>query len=145
MARILVIEDDPFFADILACMFELEGHKTTVAHNAGEGVRLGLARRPDVVVADWLLKSDLHGGEVCRRILGAWPAARAIIITGHQEWVALAGCYCEGVEAVIMKPFHKAEILGALRRALAPNPALAPPLPLVPLASSHDNTFDMVP
>lgn len=118
MARILIVEDDAFFADILACTLKLEGHETTVANNADEGVRLGLVIRPEVVIADWLLRNAMNGGEVCRRIRAAWPHIKTIIITGHQELVPEAERYCNHAESVVAKPFHKEEILGAVRAAL---------------------------
>jgi two-component system, OmpR family, response regulator len=126
MARILIVEDDPFFADVLACTLKLEGHDTTVANDACEGIRLGLISRPDVVIADWSLRNTLNGGEVCRRIRVICPRCKTIIITGHQELVSEALRYCDHAEAVIAKPFHKQEILGALRKALDHNVAPAP-------------------
>ena len=118
MARILIVEDDLFFADVLACTLGLDGHEVAVTNSASEGVRCGLATPPDIVVAAWWLKGDMHGGEVCRRIHAAWPSVKAIAITGHPECAFEAGQYCECVESVIMKPFHKSEILDAVRRVL---------------------------
>ncbi len=89
-----------------------------MANNADEGVRIGLVARPEVVIADWLLRSAMNGGEVCRRIRAAWPRIKTIIITGHQELVSEAGRCCSHAGAVIAKPFHKEEILDAVQAAL---------------------------
>jgi two-component system, OmpR family, response regulator TrcR len=117
MVRILIVEDDRHFANVLACMLGWDGHEVDVAHNAVEGVSLGVANRPDVVVAAWRLKGEIHGGEVCRRIHMAWPHVKAIVITSHQEHVNEAGQYCKCIAAVLSKPFHRDEILEAVRRA----------------------------
>jgi len=127
MARILIVENSPFFADVLACTLGLEEYDVTVANTAVEGVRLGLASRPDVVIAAWSLRSDIHGGEVCRRIRAAWPGTKVVIITGHDELVSQAEEYCGGAAAVLAKPFHKNDILGAVRRALCSDAAFSPP------------------
>jgi DNA-binding NtrC family response regulator len=119
MGRVLIVEDDRPFADVLAFAFRLDGHEVSVAVTADEGIRLGLACRPDVIVADWLLRGDLHGGEVCQRILAACPDARTIIITGCSEVVSLVARGCDGVAAVIEKPFHTEEILRAVNQALS--------------------------
>lgn len=126
MARILIVEDDPFFAEILACMLGLEGHDVTVANTAGDGVWLGLAKHPDVVVSDWFLRGGMHGGEVCRRIHAAWSDIKIIMMTGHHELLSQAAEYCEGVEAVLAKPFHKEEILEMICRALSGDAAFSP-------------------
>jgi DNA-binding response OmpR family regulator len=142
MAQILIVESDPFFADVLACTLGLEEHDVTVAHSAAEGVRLGLAVSPDVVVAAWSLRGDVHGGEVCRRIHAAWPCTGVVIITGRQEFVSQAGEYCGDAAAVLAKPFHREDILRAVRRALFSGAAFPPLYPLV--ADFQDATFDTI-
>ena len=119
MARILIVEDDRPFAEALTAMLRLEGHEVLAADNADEGIRLGLVQHPDVVVADWMLKDDLHGGEVCRRIHVACPRAKAIIITGYPTVAAQASRWCACIEAVVEKPFRKEKIIEAINQALS--------------------------
>ena len=119
MTRILIVEDNRSFADALACALEVEGYDVLVADNAADGIQLGLSQCPDVVISDWMLRNEVHGGEVCRRIRVACREVKIIIITGHQEFVSKARRYCERVEAVIEKPFHKEEILSVVRHALS--------------------------
>lgn len=126
MARVLIVEDDRFFANVLARTLGLDGHEVTVANSACEGVWRGLTHRPDVVVAAWWLKGKMHGGEVCRRIRDVWPYTRNIIVTGHPECVAEAGRYQDCVETVLLKPFHKNDILEAVRRTSVGKMRLAP-------------------
>jgi two-component system OmpR family response regulator len=126
MTRILIVESNPFFADVLACTLGLEEYDITVAGTAAEGVRLGAADRPDVVVAAWSLPGGMHGGEVCRRIRAASPGTRAVIITGHDEFVSRARTYCRCAVAVLAKPFHREDILGAVRKALRSEVAVPP-------------------
>jgi DNA-binding NtrC family response regulator len=119
MARILIVEDDRPFADALACVLGLEGYEVLTANSAEEGVQLGLKNSPDVIIADWMLKSEMHGGDVCKRINYVCPDAKTIMMTGHQEYLSLATRNCTDVEAVIAKPFHKKQILDAVRSALS--------------------------
>jgi DNA-binding response OmpR family regulator len=126
MARVLIVEDDRPFADVLAFAFRLDGHEVFVATTAGEGVRLGWAHSPDVIIADWMLRSDLHGGEVCRRIHAVCPLVKAIIITGRSDIVSQAARYCECVTAVVEKPFHTEEIIQAVNQALSREKELMP-------------------
>jgi DNA-binding response OmpR family regulator len=119
MARILIVEDDRPFADALAGALRLEGHVVLVALSADEGVQLGASHRPDMVIADWMLKDHLHGGEVCRRIRAACPAVKTIIMTGYLDVAPEVGRWSEYGEAMIQKPFHKESILDAVRRAMS--------------------------
>jgi DNA-binding NtrC family response regulator len=119
LARILIVEDDRPFAEALIAMLRLEGHELLAADNAEEGIRLGLAQHPDVVVADWMLKDDLHGGEVCRRIRVGCPHTKAIIMTGHPTLAAAASRWCMCIETVVEKPFRKEQIIEAINQALS--------------------------
>ncbi|MEN6406951.1 MAG: response regulator [Thermoguttaceae bacterium] len=123
MSQILIVEDDRPFGEALAMTLRRAGHEVAVAVDADEGVQLGLLWRPDVVIADWMLKSSLHGGEVCRRIRAACPTARTIIMTGYLDIVPEVGRWSEYGETIIQKPFHKEDILEAVHKLLACVPA----------------------
>ena len=119
---------NPSFADVLACTLRVEKHDVAVANTAAEGIRLGVADRPDVVVAAWVLRGDVHGGEVCRRIHAASPCMKAVIITGRDELVSCAKRYCRCAVAVLAKPFHREDLLGAVRKALLRSDVAIPPV-----------------
>jgi two-component system, cell cycle response regulator CpdR len=142
MARILIVEDDSFFADVLACTLGLDGHEVAVADSASEGVRRGRANCYDLVVAAWRLKGDMHGGTVCRRIRAAWPSVKALVITGHHECALEAAQYGKCVAAVLIKPFHRNEILEAVRQALVAELVLASPH--LPVSCSLDEAVPFI-
>lgn len=126
MCQILIVEDDRPFADALSRMLRLEGYDVLTAASAEQGIRLGVAHCPNVVVADWMLTDDVHGGEVCRRIHAASPSVRCIIVTGYLDAVSEASRECEYMEAIVAKPFHKEEIVGLIQKALG-GPAIPEP------------------
>jgi DNA-binding NtrC family response regulator len=120
MARILIVEDDRPFADALALTLQLEGHNIWIADNARDGVRLGVSHCPEVVIADWMLRSDWHGGEVCRRIRDVNHSVGTIIITGYVDAMSEVSQWgAQYSEIVIEKPFHKQDILRAIDHAMA--------------------------
>ena len=118
MARILIVEDETSLANLLAGILKREGHEVLVAANAADGIELGVGNEPDLIIADWLLKSRIHGGEMSRRIHTACPHVKTIIITGHPEVASRARSWCECIDEVIEKPFHIERILRAVRRIL---------------------------
>jgi CheY-like chemotaxis protein len=144
MARILIVEGDQFFADALAFTLELDGHRVAVADSAGEAVRRGVASHPDVVVAAWNLKGTMHGGEVCRRIRAVWPSTKAVVITGVQECAFETGESCECVAAVLSKPFHRDEILDAVRQALVGKVVVGSAPLAIPSFSERSSSYHLL-
>ena len=119
MTHILIVEDDQPFAEALASALRLEGHEVLVAGSADEGVELGLTHRPDVVIADWVLGDDLHGGEVCGLIQAACPSVKTILMTGYLDDVSEIRRWSQYAETLLEKPFHKEAIVAAVDRALS--------------------------
>jgi DNA-binding response OmpR family regulator len=119
VARILIVEDDRAFAEVLALALRVAGHDVRVATSADEGLRLGTDFRPDVVIADWMLHSDLHGGDVCRRMRAVCPAVKTIIVTGYLDIAPEVGRWSEYGEIMMQKPFHKEDLLATVNRMLS--------------------------
>ena len=119
MTHILIVEDDQPFAEALASALRLEGHEVLVADSADEGVELSLTHRPDVVIADWVLGDDLHGGEVCELIQAACPSVKTIIMTGYLGDVSEIRRWSQYAETLLEKPFHKEVIVAAVNRAIS--------------------------
>jgi DNA-binding response OmpR family regulator len=119
MARILIIEDERPLADLLAGILEREGHEVLAAANAAEGIGQAMAHRPDVVIAAWMLKDRVHGGEAACRIRTACPHVKIIIITGHLEVALRARSWCDCINEVLEKPFHSERLVAAVRRLLS--------------------------
>jgi two-component system, chemotaxis family, CheB/CheR fusion protein len=97
---ILIVEDDPAVREMLAILFEGEGHRTTAL--AGTNEALALAARgallPDVIIADYNLPGELTGAEVIARLRESLHREiPAIILTGDissdtLRKIAHAGC-----------------------------------------------------
>ena len=72
-----------------------------------------------------MLGATLHGGEVCRRIHAACPSAKSIIMTGYRDVASSAkSVWSELAETVLEKPFHREEMLWAVRKALGSDVAI---------------------
>ena len=89
--RILVIEDDPTVAEVVARYLTREGYQVDVVSDGAEGLRRALADLPDLVVLDLMLPG-LSGLEVCRRLRQPAPVpvimltARRVRWTGSPVW-----------------------------------------------------------
>ena len=65
--RVLVVEDDPPIAQLVARYLENDGFVVDVAADGETGVKLARSWRPDVVVLDLMLPG-MDGIEVCRQL-----------------------------------------------------------------------------
>ena len=74
--RILLIDDDPEFAQLIQFNLESHGCEVTVARDGMEGLRLARIDSPDLILLDLMLP-DLDGLVVCE-ILQAQPSTRDI-------------------------------------------------------------------
>ena len=122
VARVLVIEDDPNVAEVVARYLEREGYEVEAVADGAEGLRRALANPPDLVVLDLMLPS-LSGLEVCRRLRAAAPVPVIMLTALGEESDRIAGLDL-GADDYMSKPFSPRELTArvkaVLRRAASP-------------------------
>jgi len=113
-ARVLVAEDNPRIAGMVATALRKEGYQVTVAHDGESALRLANSGGYDALLTD--LRMPELGGAVL--------AARARLV--HSELPVLLMTASADIAqsevpwaAVIRKPFRIAALLEALARTLA--------------------------
>lgn len=90
--RVLVVEDDPDLRDMLQCLFETEGLRTTAAADALHALELLEEHKlvPDLVVADYNLPRGMSGLQLIERLqAGKSNPPRAIVLTGDISTASL--------------------------------------------------------
>ena len=114
--RVLVVEDDPTVAEVVARYLRRDGHEVTVV---GDG-RLALARAAgiayDLVVLDIMLPG-LDGLEVCRRLRERGPVPIIILSARGDETDKLIGLDL-GADDYVAKPFSPRELAARVRTVL---------------------------
>lgn len=111
--RILVIDDEPAVAGVLAEAFREEGHDVVVAGGGKEGLQALEQNPPDVVFLD-IIMPGMDGIEVLRRIRAVYPDLPVIILSGWASPGQLESARRLGVTDVLQKPVA----LKTLSRAL---------------------------
>ncbi|WP_316315835.1 response regulator, partial [Clavibacter michiganensis] len=71
-ARILVVDDDPTVAEVVAGYLDRAGHLVDRADNGPSALTRAAAHWPDLVVLDLMLPG-MDGLEVCRRLRDRAP------------------------------------------------------------------------
>lgn len=96
--RILVVDDDPFVAEMLAVILDADGYEVETAEN-GEDALTKFAAAPDtgLVISDMNMPG-MTGLELIGRIRASRPGIPAILLTGSDD-VALG----EEVDEYLLK------------------------------------------
>ncbi len=120
MATILLIEDDPFFVDLLRLHLVAAGYTVEVAKDPEEGLRSILEGAPDLILLDLDLPY-LSGIEVLEA-LRSDPATREIplvIVTGHTDEETYNRCAKIGFDGFFAKPLVSDKLFKAIADTLA--------------------------
>lgn len=94
-----------------------EGYSVIFASDGLEAVRKAAAEDPDLIILDILLRGDLDGYEVCKRIR-AFADVPVIMLTAKtQEADKLRG-FQVGADDYLTKPFSSQELLARVKAVL---------------------------
>ena len=117
---ILVVEDNPITRKMLCVALGLEGYAVLDAGDGRAGLELAAARRPDLLVLDYVLP-DMDGLQLLaevRRKLGP-PDVPAIVLTVVAERGIFAGLH---VQEILAKPVSEERLVASLTGAGAARP-----------------------
>lgn len=64
--RILLVDDDREFVAAQRLLLEQAGYQVSAAHDAGSGLELARAEKPDLVILDIIMGTPEEGFELCR-------------------------------------------------------------------------------
>lgn len=66
--RILIVDDDPDFAQSNKDLLEANGYEVLTADNGTAGLALAKKEKPDLMILDVMMATDTEGFEVSRKI-----------------------------------------------------------------------------
>ena len=121
MALILVVDDDPGIRRSLERVLHSRGHRTLLAVDGGEGLRVWREHGADLVMLD-IHMPDTDGIEVLVQLRGSAPGLPVIVMSGGDQTSRLdllADAKLLGAWAVLRKPYTLDEVLGLVTRAVA--------------------------
>ncbi len=116
--KILVIDDEKDFCQMLADFLGGMGHAVELAHDGLEGFRKATRERFDLVVAD-IKMPGMNGVETIRSLrLVASPVA-VVVVGGYMTDEIAADCREAGCAAVLSKPVEFSNLGEIITRILA--------------------------
>jgi CheY-like chemotaxis protein len=117
--RILVVDDEPSVAEVLADAIRSEGDSALVALDGIEALRILEATPVDAVVLD-LAMPGLSGLAVLARIRARLPSLPVVILSGHADDEQAREAKALGAVEVMRKPTALANLTDALSRLKHP-------------------------
>jgi two-component system OmpR family response regulator len=115
--RVLVVDDEPSLAELLASVLRYEGWDVRTAGTGTDAVRLAREFGPDAVILDIMLP-DLDGLEVLRRLRTDKPEVCVLFLTAKDAVEDRVAGLTAGGDDYVTKPFSLEEVLARLRGLL---------------------------
>lgn len=118
-ARVLIVEDEAISALALEQNLEHMGYEVVgMAVSGEEAIAKAITEYPDVVLMDIVLKGEMDGIEVARRIREKVDAA-VIYLTAYSDDETLARAKQTGSYACLIKPYQERELAITIEMALS--------------------------
>ncbi len=114
--RILVVEDDPTVAEVVARYLERDGFMVEQVGDGRTAVERVVANRPDLVLLDLMLPG-LDGLEVCRRLRALAPVPIIMLTARGEENDRIIGLEL-GADDYMVKPFSPREVVSRVKAVL---------------------------
>jgi two-component system OmpR family response regulator len=114
LLRVLIVDDEPRLAEVLARLLTLEGWQARAALDGLSAVRVAAEFRPHAVVLDVGLP-DISGFEVLRRLRAADPSVCVLFLTARDAVEDRVAGIRVGGDDYVTKPFSMEEVAARLR------------------------------
>jgi DNA-binding response OmpR family regulator len=113
---ILIVEDDPKTASLVALYLEREGFQTAIAEDGITALAMVQQQKPDFVILDLMLPR-MDGWEVCRNIRRSSDIP-IIMLTAREDEVDRISGLTLGADDYVIKPFSPRELVARVKAIL---------------------------
>jgi DNA-binding response OmpR family regulator len=119
--KILIVEDNSRFAEILAVFLDDAGYEASLATTSGQGIGKALTERPDLILTDLNLP-DMTAVEAIR-ILKKIPVTSSIpivVLTAETARELKTKALKAGATEYLLKPTSPRDLLNVIRKLCRP-------------------------
>ncbi len=120
MARILILEDEPSQRFVMADLLARSGHEARCTADPQAAIPALEEFKPDVLVADWLLKSRMTGRDVAAAGRARDPGLRVVFITAVPPGLVEREAVALQPFRVVQKPCEFYDLLLAIHAVMGP-------------------------
>ena len=122
--RILVVEDEPIAAAVLAKGLREHAYAVDIANDGDAALEQAAINQYDLLIVDVLLPG-IDGFEVCRRLRADGASVPVLMLTALGRLDDRVEGLDAGADDYLPKPYHFKELLARVRALLRRGPALA--------------------
>jgi CheY-like chemotaxis protein len=115
--RILVVEDDEGFADLLGLLLTKKGFDARVTYCGKDAIEAASSFFPDVILQDYMLP-DINGIELLTRLKKAFPETNLIVMTAKGNEDVAVDSMKAGASDYLRKPFDIEKLLTTVENTL---------------------------
>ena len=115
--RVLVVDDEPNIADVVAMALRFQGFTVETAHRAHAALGAVTSFKPDLIVLDVMLP-DIDGFEVANRLGGPRGRVPVIFLTARDATEDKIRGLSIGGDDYVTKPFSLEELVARVRTIL---------------------------
>lgn len=119
--EILVADDEPELAKMLARLLSRHGHSPTVVHDGEEAWGLRTTRRFDLLISD-VRMPGLGGLDLLRRLRSDGDRTPMLLMAGNTSDAPVSMLSAMAPVEVIAKPFRIGTVLGHIEQLCTPTP-----------------------
>jgi len=116
--RILIVDDEPTYREYLERFLSRDGLDVRTAETGAEAIELAKEFAPDILLADWMLRCEMHGIEVGEALRAQRPDLRILLMTGFPTADLEAEAARVGINGFLEKPFALEDLSSAIKSAL---------------------------
>lgn len=121
MSKILVIEDDDSFRNVLVQMLSKAGYNVQQAGDGNQAIKICMEFCPDLVLTD-IIMPDKEGLETIQELIEVNSQIKIIAMSGGgkfgpDSYLPLAQKL--GAKATLQKPFMREELISTIEEVLA--------------------------
>lgn len=115
--RILVVEDDEEFADLIGLLLTKKGYEAKVTYNGKDAIEAASDLFPSIILQDYML-ADISGIDLLTRLKEASPDSHVIIITARGSEEVAVDVMKAGATDYLKKPFDTEKLLTTVENTL---------------------------
>ena len=118
--RVLIVDDEPTYREYLERFLSRGGLEVRTAESGAEAIELARDFAPHILLADWMLRCEMHGIEVGEALRATRPDLRILLMTGFPTADLEAEAERVGIDGLLEKPFGLEDLSSAIEAALVP-------------------------
>ena len=122
MIKVLIVDDEPVYCTLLSRILSRQSCDVRIANDAHSAIEVASTHRPEVIIADWMLR-DFHDGlDLLYALRQAGIDCPVIMMSGYPSDQLRLDANESGVFRFLTKPFEPEEMIQAIYEAVGQTP-----------------------